>query len=123
MNSRPYHDSVLKTDSIIDFLNERYDGHLRLEHHGRTITASLTGPDAEIVLSSLDPIRAQLVLELQRVAGFYNWLALLLTEDDWCEAERDADEAAEMMAFHYGHPAIEEVAEKVAAWSELAESA
>lgn len=83
---------VGKVQPVLDHLNEQFAGHLQLEYHGRTVGAKLTGPDAEILLSSTEPVRPQLIAELRRVARFLNYLATVMADSDWSDGEQDADE-------------------------------
>lgn len=86
-----YQGSLLapKAQTVIADFNRHFAGMIELDHRGRTITAKLTGPDGELLLSSVEPIRPQLAKELRRLALVCDFLASHVEDTNELDGEDD----------------------------------
>ena len=82
-------------EKIVGHINEQYQDQFRLQYDGRTVSVEMLALDSQIVLSSVQPLRPQLVEEFARVSMFFGYLAQVTNDDDWGDEERDAYETYE----------------------------
>lgn len=86
---------ISRAEQIVDHINEQYRNQFRLQYDGRTIAVEMLALESQVVLSSVKPLRPQLVEEFTRVSMFFGYLAQVMNDDDWSDDERDAYETYE----------------------------
>lgn len=82
-------------EKIIGHINDEYQDQFRLKYDGRTISVEMQALESQVVLSSVEPLRPQLVKEFTRVSMFFGYLAQVMNDDDWSDDERSAFETYE----------------------------
>ena len=85
--------SLYEPDEIVAHLNRQHDGFFRLHVKGPAITFERTAYEYDILLSSVKPLRQQLVRELRRVATFYAALAMRVQDSEPSDDELDGNES------------------------------
>lgn len=83
--------------AVIEYLNEDFANYFQLEYRGRMTAVEITALDGQMILSSVEPLRPQLVAELRRVSALCRHMADIVDDGEWCDAERDADETHQLI--------------------------